>query len=1372
MSAAPGQHREPPSPDALQANCRRASRLAGFIGVVAGVLVLTGGWAAGIAGLRSVFSGHEATMPNTAVGFLLIGAVLWLEGWIGSRATRVFALFCAGAAGTIGVATMAEYVLGRDLHIDEILFRHPATVVASGRMAVTSAANFMLLGLALLLGRRRRSFAAGQYLVVAAGTISLFNLIGYIYGVRSFFGAMFRVDSTAMSIHSAMTFSVLCAGVLLSRPDRGIVAIATGRGPGSVMLRRLLPAALLVPVAMGCLRWQGQRMGFYDTAFGLALFTSANIVVFAFLIWRSGVILNRLDKDRARAESNLRESEETRKQNEIRCQTVLESLPHMVWTLRSDGSCDYLSPQWREYTGTPESAGTGEGWEQHVHPGDLAPMRALLRCSVREGTGCETELRIRGAAGGYRWFRAAAVPIRGADGSITEWFGSCTDIDAIKRTEAALRSTEASFRQLADAMPQMVWTATPDGIGNYYNRRCHDYLGVTSCQAMDSVWKSMLHPDDLRNCLDIRGEAFRTGRPYAIEYRFMRASDRTWRWHLGRGVPAFDSEGKIVRWIGTCVDIEEYKQALASIHSLNESLEDRVRQRTAALAQANQTLAQTRAKLQSVLDAATQLSIVATDTKGIIQIFNSGAEKMLRYRASEMEGIHTPEILHDKSECAERSLVLSNRFGRPVEGLDVFVEYARQGKSDEREWTYVRKDGTRLDVSLAVTPVCDHEGVLTGFLAIATDITAWKSMERELRLNIEKLAEQTRRAEKANIAKSEFLAAMSHEIRTPMNAILGMADMMWESQLNAEQIQCVEVFRRAGSNLLVLINDILDVSKIEAGHFELEHVEFDLEEVVDESLELMSFKARAKGLDLSSRLLPGVATALVGDPNRLRQILINILGNAVKFTESGWIRLTIGSHSSGRPGEIEFSISDTGIGIPQDKLAAIFDDFTQADTSTTRQYGGTGLGLGIGRRLVEMMNGRLTAVSSLGKGSTFRFNAVFDLAPHGARRALAPTEDFSGRRILVIDDNATNRLILRETVSAWGFESDAFRLPEEALAGLPGIMASSRPYSLVLLDNRMAQMDGFEAARRIKSVASNLPIVMLTSDPATGDAQRRRQAGLAGYAIKPVKRRELLRLVCHAIKSNTHHGPSLPRGACSEPAPTGRPLKILLVEDSPDNRLLVQVYMKGSPHRLTFADDGKAGVERFETGVFDLILMDMQMPLMDGVTATRAIRAMERERGATPIPIIALTANARPEDVRTSLLAGCDAHLSKPISKHKLLSAIGEHGRRGGPESNEYADEAQCAADLEPGVEPDLAQMVPGYLANRREDLREMPALLAASDFERLAVLGHNIKGSGGAYGFPEISRIGAALEHSAKRADAQGAGAQLAELEDYLSRI
>jgi len=468
-------------------------------------------------------------------------------------------------------------------------------------------------------------------------------------------------------------------------------------------------------------------------------------------------------------------------------------------------------------------------------------------------------------------------------------------------------------------------------------------------------------------------------------------------------------------------------------------------------------------------------------------------------------------------------------------------------------------------------------------------------------------------------------------------------------------MQYVEVFRRAGANLLILINDILDLSKIEAGHLELENVDFDLEDVVDQAIELTGVKTRAKGIVLMSHLAPGLATALVGDPTRLRQVLINLLGNAVKFTEAGEVLLTVQNHASGNPGEIAFAISDTGIGIQPDKMEAIFDSFTQADPSITRKYGGTGLGLEISRRLVECMGGSLTGTSSIGQGSTFRFNAQFEPGSQTERKTPIDVTDFHGRRILVIDDSATNRFILGETLNAWGIESAEFGAPAEALASLSAAIAASRPYSLVLVDSEMPGMDGFETTARIKQVAPDLPVVMFTSDVRPGDVLRRREAGLSGYAVKPVKRGEVLRLICEAMQPRNAAERLIPGSANRNDTAPVKPLRILIAEDSADNRLLVQVYLKGSPHQLTFAEDGQVAVDRFAPGSFDLILMDMQMPVMDGYTASAELR----RRGLT-LPIIALTAHAMAEDRDKCLAAGCSGYLTKPIDEEKLLKTI--HG--------------------------------------------------------------------------------------------------------------
>jgi len=393
----------------------------------------------------------------------------------------------------------------------------------------------------------------------------------------------------------------------------------------------------------------------------------------------------------------------------------------------------------------------------------------------------------------------------------------------------------------------------------------------------------------------------------------------------------------------------------------------------------------------------------------------------------------------------------------------------------------------------------------------------------------------------------------------------------------------------------------------------------------------------------------------------LRQVLLNLIGNAVKFTESGQVVLAIQDPQQGSQDLLEFSISDTGIGIPAEQLETVFEDFKQGDSSTTRKYGGSGLGLAISRGIVERMGGTISAASEIGKGSTFRFSARLQPIRERREETVMAVQDFQGHCVAIVDSSATNRLILRETLAVWGIETAEFASCEDTLADLAKMPPGRCRYSCIVIDSRIdrriesgiSTTNGFETGARIRAIFPDLPLVMLSSDDHPGDEARSRESGFSGYAARPVSRAALLQLISKPLE----------RARIAVPGPHGKSLRVLVAEDSPDNRLLVQLYLEGGPYALTFAEDGRQAVEQAATAAYDVILMDLQMPVMDGLTATRRIRAMERERGERAIPIMALSANARPEDVEGSLEAGCTAHLSKPISKRRLRAALDDCGR-------------------------------------------------------------------------------------------------------------
>jgi signal transduction histidine kinase/DNA-binding response OmpR family regulator len=542
-------------------------------------------------------------------------------------------------------------------------------------------------------------------------------------------------------------------------------------------------------------------------------------------------------------------------------------------------------------------------------------------------------------------------------------------------------------------------------------------------------------------------------------------------------------------------------------------------------------------------------------------------------------------------------------------------------------------------------------------------------LERTEQLN-RVLAEETERANaladnarKANAAKSEFLANMSHEIRTPMNAIIGMAELMNETQLTLRQQHYVSMFQSAGENLLIIINDILDISKIEAGHLELERTGFELASLIRDSCEIMVSRAMNKGIELRIFIEPELPAYVVGDPSRIRQVLVNLVGNSVKFTKKGFINVRVGhvnrQEQEDRQGAqpfLQFSVEDSGIGIPADKLSVIFDNFTQSSSSTTREYGGTGLGLAISKRLVNLMGGEISVRSTEGEGSCFTFTIPLLAAPSPDVTACAEPADIRGAKILVIDDKAENREILRETLSGSGASVTEAENGQSAIRTFRTASFQGEPFELVMLDGRLPDINGNEIAETLfRQKEPETTCLMLSSDPSKEDFDTLRKLGLPPPLVKPVKRQKLLEAVSLALA--TKRGPS---GNSHESK------RILIAEDNPDNQILISAFLADSPHIIDIAGNGVEAVDKFEKNSYDLVLMDIQMPLMDGYDATRKIRELESGQRRAGTPIIALTAHATTDERQKCLDAGCDGHLTKPIKKSKLLEAIRCSGRTNG----------------------------------------------------------------------------------------------------------
>ena len=764
-------------------------------------------------------------------------------------------------------------------------------------------------------------------------------------------------------------------------------------------------------------------------------------------------------------------------------------------------------------------------------------------------------------------------------------------------------------------------------------------------------------------------------------------------------------------------------------------------------------------KLLATIVEQSSEAIWTKDLAGTITSWNSGAAAMFGYPPAEALGraLNVEESVPEEEQARMRRLVAGEKFSY-----------------DARATT---KSGTAIDIQVSVAPLLDDANQCIGSIAVARDVTQHKRSEEALRLAREA-------AESANHAKSSFLARMSHEIRTPMNGVLGMTELLLETGLTSTQRKYAETVQRSGQNLLGIINDLLDFSKIEAGKLELENVDMDLRRTIEDIVELLAERAHVKGLELACSIPANLVTHVKGDPLRLGQILTNLVGNAIKFTDQGSVVIRVATlDESAKTVTMRFEVSDTGSGISPEAQTRIFEEFAQADGSTTRKHGGSGLGLAISKQLVEMMGGSIHVESALRAGSTFWFTVTFEKQPMqpGVDPRTAAIGLLTGVRALIVESSAINRGILHAQMSNWEMTIRLAETPKQAIDLLAQAAARSVPYDIAVIDLGLPGVDALDLARTIRARTDigKVRLVMLTRRHV--DATNAREAGFDACLVKPVRQTVLYECLVNIMAGRAQEAVTAP--AVAQPAsglPAGIRGHILLVEDNLINQQVAVGILQIQGYSVTVANNGKEALDAHAQGAFDLVLMDCHMPEMDGFEATMEIRRREHSTVGKRVPIIALTANAMASDREECLNAGMDDHLSKPFSMQTMQEMLDRWIGKGAAPQAEAAElaaratakaaevlERQVLDELGRVLKPErLASMIHLYLIESPKLMEKLSRAARAGDAAEIARSAHSLKSCSANVGATVLSRYCEDVEAVARRSDTAGACRLLSKLE------